>query len=84
MLLESTLKITLELNDVFILWIVYFHQQEGRSNFSVIVSGLQEAWDDDRAERSQMDGLKNHLPHLIVEEAEAQILWLVSSNRKVG
>ena len=49
-----------------------------------MVSGLQKAWDYDSAERSQMDGLKNHLPHFIVEEAEAQIPWLVGSNPKDG
>ena len=31
MLLETTQKIILELNDVFILRVMYFHQQEGRS-----------------------------------------------------
>lgn len=35
-----------------------------------MVSGLQEAWNDDRAQTSQVDGLKNHLPHFIAEEAE--------------
>lgn len=61
-----------------------FTSKRDAVNFSVMVSGLQEAWNDDSAERSQMDGLKNHLSHFIVEEAEAQIPWLVCSNPKDG
>ena len=61
-----------------------FTSKRDTVNFSVMVSGLQKAWDYDSAERSQMDGLKNHLPHFIVEEAEAQIPWLVGSNPKDG
>lgn len=64
------------------LWI--FTSKRDAVNFRVMVSGLQEAWNDDRAETSQVDGLKNHLPHFIAEEAEAQIPWLVGSNPKDG
>ena len=62
------------------LWI--FTSKRDAVNFRVMVSGLQEAWNDDRAETSQVDGLKIISLILQLRKLRPRSLgWLVATPR---